>query len=65
MSVKDNTNETKPVDDNVKEESNEFNNLMDATCQFFKSIYPYTRTLIKKLKGKSDGAEDIGEKKKR
>jgi hypothetical protein len=64
MSEKDNTDETKPVDKNLKEESNEFNNLMDATCQFFKSVYPYTRDLIKKLKGKSDSAENIGENKK-
>ena len=52
MSEQDNTNDTKPVDNNLKEESKEFNGLIDAACQFLKSVYPYTRDLIKQLKRK-------------
>jgi len=50
MSEQDNTNENKPVDKKLQEGTNEFNHLVDSTCQFLKSIYPYTRDLIKQLK---------------
>ena len=64
MSEQDNTNDTKPVDNNLKEESKEFNGLIDAACQFLKSVYPYTRDIIKQLKKKSDNTKDIDKKKK-
>jgi len=65
MSEKDNTNKTEPVEETVKDKGTcEFGDLVDSTGHFLKSIFPYARTLIKRLSKKSDSVVDVDNEKK-